>query len=158
MRDMRDDTTLTAADTLSVIETQIAFLMRLGEATRRTTGIAPHRALDRAAYVILRHLADGPLTVTTLADRLNLDGSTVTRQVAVLEQDGLIAREPDPRDGRSNRIVATPAGLRSVDQVSAARRELYGRILAEWGEDERARLGEMLGRLNQTLEAHVRRR
>lgn len=145
-------------DTLAVIETQIAFLMRLGEATRRATGIAPHRALDRAAYVILRHLADGPLTVTALADRLNLDGSTVTRQVAVLENDGLVGREPDPHDGRSNLIAATPAGLASVEQVSAARRELYGRILGDWSEPDRARLADMLGRLNEALEAHVRRR
>ena len=151
MGDMRDDT-------LGEIETQIAFLMRLGEATRRSTGIAPHRALDRAAYVILRHLADGPLTVTTLADRLNLDGSTVTRQVAVLENDGLVGREPDPRDGRSNLIAATPAGLRSVEQVSDARRELYGRILADWSEEDRAQLGTMLSRLNESLESFVRKR
>jgi DNA-binding MarR family transcriptional regulator len=151
MRDMHDDT-------LGVIETEIAFLMRLGEATRRSTGIAPHRALDRAAYVILRHLQEGPQTVTALADRLNLDGSTVTRQVAVLERDGLVAREPDPRDGRSNHIAATPAGLKSVEQVRAARRDLYGRILDDWPEPDRAQLAAALGRLNEALQAHVRRR
>src|SRR4051794_19313263 len=152
MRGMRDD------KTLDVIETQLAYLMRLGEATRRSTGIA-HRALDRAAYVILRHLRDGGAqTVTTLADRLNLDGSTVTRQVAVLETDGLVEREPDPRDGRSNLIAITPAGLKSVEHVSATRRELYGRILGDWSGPDRERLAEMLCRLNEALDTHVRRR
>ena len=37
---------------LGIIETQVAVLMRLGEATRRSTGVQPHRALDRAAYVM----------------------------------------------------------------------------------------------------------
>ena len=64
-----------ADDVLGTIETQVAMLMRLGEATRRATDLKPHRALDRSAYVILRHLeAAGPLNVSALADRLNLDG------------------------------------------------------------------------------------
>ena len=65
--------------------------MRFGEATGRATGTAEHRVLDRAAYVILRHLADaGPQNVSALAARLNLDGSTVTRQVSAHA-----ARRPD---------------------------------------------------------------
>ena len=44
---------------LGTIETQMALLMRLGEATRRSTGGPAHRALDRAAYVILRRLQQG---------------------------------------------------------------------------------------------------
>jgi DNA-binding MarR family transcriptional regulator len=145
--------------TLGVIETEIARLMRLGEATRRATALAPHRALDRAAYVLLRELqAAGSLSISALADRLNLDGSTVTRQVAVLERDGLVAREPDPTDGRSSLIAATPVGLKNVDAVRAARRELYGTLLADWTDADRRQLGELLDRLNAALHAHVRRR
>ena len=52
-------------EVLGAIETQVALLMRLGEATRRATDLKPHRALDRAAYVILRHLqSDGPRNVS----------------------------------------------------------------------------------------------
>lgn len=95
--------------TLGRIETEVALLMRLGEATRRATGSAEHRVLDRAAYVILRHLdATGPQNVSALAARLNLDGSTVTRQVSALQRDGLIARAPDPADGRGTVISPPP--------------------------------------------------
>ena len=145
--------------TLGRIETQVALLMRLGEATRRATGTAEHRVLDRAAYVILRHLdTAGPQNVSTLAARLNLDGSTVTRQVSAMQRDGLIARAPDPADGRGTVISATPAGLQRMAAVQAARTRLYGDILADWTSDERDTLATMLGRLNEALESRTRRR
>src|SRR3954454_24028662 len=107
---------------LGKIETQMALLMRLGEATRRAPGGPAHRALDRAAYVILRQLEkDGPLNVSVLAAALNLDGSTVTRQVTALQKDALIERRPAPTDGRGTVIVATPLGLPQVDAVRQAR-------------------------------------
>ncbi|TDC37363.1 MarR family transcriptional regulator [Micromonospora sp. 15K316] len=143
--------------TLGRIETEVAMLMRLGEATRRRTG-AEHRVLDRAAYVILRHLADaGPQNVSALAARLNLDGSTVTRQVSAMQRDGLIVREPDPRDGRGMVVSATPTGLQRMAAVQAARTRLYGDILAGWAPEDRDTLADMLHRLNGALERRPHR-
>jgi DNA-binding MarR family transcriptional regulator len=145
-------------EVLGAIETQVALLMRLGDATRRATDLKPHRALDRAAYVILRHLqADGPQNVSALADRLNLDGSTVTRQVTALQTDGLVERRRDPYDGRGTVIEATALGLKQVDAVRAARRALYGTVLAGWADEERCALAAYLGRLNEALDAHIRK-
>lgn len=159
---MRDDhTTGTDPDvaTLGRIETEIALLMRLGEATRRATGTAEHRVLDRAAYVILRHLdTAGPQNVSALAARLNLDGSTVTRQVSAMQRDGLIARTPDPADGRGTVISPTPAGLQRMAAVRAARTRLYGDILADWTGDDRDTLANLLHRLNEALDSRNRRR
>lgn len=138
--------------TLGRIETEVALLMRFGEATRRATGTAEHRVLDRAAYVILRHLADaGPQNVSALAARLNLDGSTVTRQVSALQRDGLITRAPDPSDGRGTVISPTPAGLQRMAAVQAARTRLYGDMLSDWSPEDRSTLAALLGRLNQAL-------
>ncbi|MGC5290758.1 MarR family winged helix-turn-helix transcriptional regulator [Micromonospora sp. DT231] len=138
--------------TLGQIETEVALLMRFGEATRRATGTAEHRVLDRAAYVILRHLADaGPQNVSALAARLNLDGSTVTRQVSALQRDGLITRTPDPSDGRGTVISPTTAGLQRMAAVQAARTRLYGDMLADWTTEDRSALAVLLGRLNQAL-------
>lgn len=138
--------------TLGRIETEVALLMRFGEATRRATGTAEHRVLDRAAYVILRHLADaGPQNVSALAARLNLDGSTVTRQVSALQRDSLITRTPDPSDGRGTVISPTAAGLQRMAAVQAARTRLYGDMLADWSTEDRATLATLLSRLNQAL-------
>lgn len=138
--------------TLGRIETEVALLMRFGEATRRATGTAEHRVLDRAAYVILRHLdTAGPQNVSALAARLNLDGSTVTRQVSALQRDGLIVRAPDPTDGRGTVISPTPAGLQRMAAVQNARTRLYGDMLADWSTEDRDTLATLLSRLNQAL-------
>ena len=148
---------MTDDDVLGTIEIQVAMLMRLGEATRRSTELKPHRALDRAAYVILRHLqAAGPQNVTALADRLNLDGSTVTRQVTALERDGLAERRADPNDGRGTVIEATELGLKQVDAVAKARRALYDRLLQDWSADDRRQLADVLRHFNESAEAYMR--
>ncbi|SNT51470.1 DNA-binding transcriptional regulator, MarR family [Asanoa hainanensis] len=134
------------------IETEVALLMRFAEATRRATPVEAHRSLDRAAYVILRHLDEaGPQNVSALAARLNLDGSTVTRQVGAMEREGLIAREADPSDGRGTLVSATPSGLRRMAVVRAARAEIYDEMLAAWTETDRSDLATLLTRLNEAL-------
>jgi DNA-binding MarR family transcriptional regulator len=144
-------------DVLGAIETQVAVLMRLGEATRRSTGGKAHRALDRAAYVILRRLqADGPLNVSALADALNLDGSTVTRQLTTLENDGLIERRRDPADGRGTVVEATPRGLSQVDAVREARREVYGMVLRDYTEGQKQDLADTLERFTAALDTYMR--
>jgi DNA-binding MarR family transcriptional regulator len=143
--------------TLGIIETELAHLMRLAEASRRSSSALPHRALDRAAYVILRQLAaEGPQNVSALAARLNLDGSTITRQVAAMQRDGLVSRAADPNDGRGTVVTATRTGLRRMEHVGAARRELYGRILEDWPEHDRRTLADLMRRLNESLDRHRR--
>jgi DNA-binding MarR family transcriptional regulator len=144
--------------TLGTIETQVAMLIRLGEATRRSSP-RPHRALDRAAYVILRLLQEsGPQNVSAVANRLNLDGSTVTRQVSAMHRDGLVHRSPDPDDGRGTVIAATERGLAQVDAVSRARRELYDTMLKDWTSQERNELATVLERLTRDMDTYIKGR
>ncbi len=143
---------------IGTIETQVAMLIRLGEATRRSSP-RPHRALDRAAYVILRFLQEaGPQNVSAVANRLNLDGSTVTRQVSAMHRDGLVERHPDPADGRGTVIAASPRGLEQVEAVSTARRELYDVVLKDWTGPERRELATMLERLTRDMDTYIKSR
>ena len=139
---------------LGIIETQVAMLMRLGEATRRSTELKPHRALDRAAYVILRQLQQaGPQNVSALAARLNLDGSTVTRQVTALQQDGLVDRHPTrptaaarssrrPRSVSSRSTRCGPARRAVLRRPSCRRLDRAGSATA--GRDAATRLNGAL--------------
>jgi DNA-binding MarR family transcriptional regulator len=143
---------------LGRIETQVAMLMRLGEATRRSSP-RPHRALDRAAYVILRLLQEaGPQNVSAVAARLNLDGSTVTRQVGGLHRDGLVTRGADPDDRRGTVIAATARGLARVDAVSRARCEIYREVLRDWTDGELRDLAGSLERLTRDMDAYLKGR
>jgi len=144
---------------LGTIETQMALLMRLGEGTRPATGGPAHRALHRAADGILRQLEkDGPLNVSVLAAALNLDGSTVTRQVTALQKDGLIERHRDPKDGRGTVIAATPLGLQQVDAVRQARRVVYGAVLKDYSDADKRELAVVLERFTEALAEHMRSR
>jgi DNA-binding MarR family transcriptional regulator len=142
---------------IGAIETEVALLMRRGETTRRATPVTAHRALDRAAYLLLRRLdQDGPQNVSTLAAALHLDGSTVTRQVAALLRDGLVTRERDPQDGRGAVISATATGAARVAAVREARQKLYDQILAGWSAEERETLARYLHRLNAAIDDYTR--
>ena len=55
--------------------------------------------------------------MTTLADLLGVDAPTVTRKVQQLEQEGFVARHPDPDDRRATRIELSPAGRRTLQRV-----------------------------------------
>ncbi len=139
-----------ADEALDVLETELAMLARTLEALGRRSEI--HRRLDRAGYVLLRALAaDGPASISGLAGRLGLDATTVTRQVAGLEDDGLVRRRRDPSDARVCRVELTPAGRRRMDSVRTARRHRVGALVDDWSDGDVARLGALLGRLNGAI-------
>jgi DNA-binding MarR family transcriptional regulator len=144
-------------ESVAEIETEVALLMRRAEATRRAAPDQAHRALDRAAYVILRHLDEhGPTKIGQLAAQLGLDASTVTRQVATMADERLVRRERDPADGRGTVISASATGAARLRAVRRARAELYQGILADWSDADRRTLATMLHRLNQSMDRHLR--
>ncbi len=71
----------------------------------RTAGLSP------AQRFVLEQLADGPLpTLNALAERTHTTQPTVSVVVARLVQRGLIARSPDPTDGRRTGLHLTASG------------------------------------------------
>lgn len=98
----------------------------------------------------------GSTRISEIASALNLDISTVSRQLKLLEQRGLVAREADPVDGRVINIGLTPAGRAVLDQLVAARLALMEEALSAWEFEDVAKLTELLSRfafdLHQVLE------
>lgn len=72
--------------------------------------------LSALSVVVFR----GPLTLGALAAAEQVRPPTMTRLVAALEADGLVAREPDPRDGRGTLVTGRPPSG-SVSWTRAAR-------------------------------------
>jgi len=108
--------------------------------------------MDRAAYLIARTLDDGgPTSVNELAQVLSLDGSTVTRQVASMEARGQATRKIHPDDGRAWVIGLTPAGRKTMQAISALRRERLAEWVAGWTPAEVDTFGELLQRFNVSL-------
>ena len=57
-----------------------------------------------------------PVTPSALAARLGISPSTLTYRLRSLERDGLVARRPNPGDGRSALLELAPAGRTRWDE------------------------------------------
>jgi DNA-binding MarR family transcriptional regulator len=137
-------------DTIGVIELELLKLVRQLETFGRRSSLYLH--IDRAGYLALRTIADlGPLSTKALASALNLDASTVTRQIAALESGGYVDRRPDPNDRRSSTILLTTEGRRMMDGVQQERRQGIEALVEAWDERERTVLGRVLHKLNASL-------
>ncbi|CCK32452.1 hypothetical protein BN159_8074 [Streptomyces davaonensis JCM 4913] len=108
-----------------------------------------HPELSLVSYTLLGHLEEsGGCRATDLAAHYALDKSTVSRQVAVLERDQLIARSPDPDDHRVQLLHLTDTGRRLLAQVTERRREVVRERLADWAEEDLERFAGYLVRYN----------
>jgi len=144
------DVVLSELDTIGVIELELLKLVRHLETFGRRSSL--YLQVDRAGYLALRTLATmGPTSTKALAMALDLDASTVTRQITVLESGGFVERRPDPHDRRSSTIVLTAEGRRTMAGVERERRQGMEALIGSWAEREKLTLGRALSRLNVSL-------
>jgi DNA-binding MarR family transcriptional regulator len=92
----------------------------------------------------------GPRTLGELAAAEHVRPPTMTRLVHAMEADGLVARQPNPDDGRSVVIRATPHGEAQLD--AGRRRQIapLAESISDLDRSERAQLDgatDLLGRL-----------
>lgn len=94
-------------------------------------------SLDRALFPLLVRLsATGGMGVAELAERAGRDPSTVSRQLAKLEELGLVKRPATNADMRVRAAVITKAGTHTVAAITTARRKLLGQLLESWTSEE----------------------
>jgi DNA-binding MarR family transcriptional regulator len=82
---------------------------------------------------------------------MNVDTSTVSRQLTALEESGWVARDRDPADARAHLLHITAAGRRVLERSWARRREALQLVLAGWSDDDLRRLAEHLERFNHDM-------
>lgn len=108
-----------------------------------------HPELSLVSYTLLGHLEEsGGCRATDLAEFYALDKSTVSRQVAVLEREGLMERRQDTADQRVQVLQLTDAGRRVLARVTDRRREALRERLTGWSEEDLARFASYLERYN----------
>jgi len=130
-------------------------LLRL---TRRTQAIHVRTSsgevlLERSSYGILCLILDeGPQRLGTIANAFTLDPSTITRQVQAVEKAGLAVKTVDPSDRRASILSLTDVGRDAIETARAHRREILGKIVDDWTDEERAGFAASLKRWNDTVE------
>ncbi|MGW4027951.1 MarR family winged helix-turn-helix transcriptional regulator [Streptomyces sp. NPDC004838] len=132
------------------LERELAVFLRRARANSGEMAREVHPGLEPAAYGLLVRLeAAGSQRATDLAAYFGVGKATMSRQLRALEEVGLVAREPDPADGRASLVRLTGEGLERFRRVRDARRDRYVRKLAGWDRGEIAELARLLSQLNQ---------
>ena len=135
------------------LERELAVFLRRARANSGEMAREVHPDLESAAYGLLVRLESaGPQRATDLAAYIGVGKATMSRQLRALETLGLVAREPDPADGRAWLVHLTGEGLARFRSVRDARRERYVRKLADWDRAEVAELARLLHHLNERAE------
>ena len=93
---------------------------------------------------ILFSVPDGGIDMSTLAQKLGLDNSTVPRLIGNLEKKGVLKRERSQSDRRVNRVFLTDAGEEVLSQLESRNAELGERIENQLSDEEREVIRESL--------------
>jgi DNA-binding MarR family transcriptional regulator len=138
---------------LRTVEHQISLFWRRGRSMSQQLSRQVHPDMEPAAYGLLTVIRrEGPIRLTELASCIGVGKPSVSRQIAFLENIGLVSKEADPLDGRAQTIRLTPKGEEKMHQVQDARREVFRERLGEWPVEELQKLAEYMAKLNATYE------
>nr|WP_315398374.1 MarR family transcriptional regulator [uncultured Duganella sp.] len=114
--------------------------------------------LERALLPLLVRIERrGPIGVVELADLVGRDYTTVSRQVARLDELGLVARRAGARDKRVREAEVTDAGHAVVAVIDQTREQLVAELMADWTAAERRELARVMKRLAGDMNAWVLR-
>ncbi|MFC4588661.1 MarR family winged helix-turn-helix transcriptional regulator [Sphaerisporangium corydalis] len=131
------------------VEHQLGVLFRRSRALSAEMGRQVHPELEPGAYGLLVRIGDAaPARPSDLAAYFGVGKATISRQLKVLAELGLIGREPDPLDGRAHLLGLTTEGRERLDRARSARQKRFYALLGTWPEKDVRQLGQMLARFN----------
>jgi DNA-binding MarR family transcriptional regulator len=108
--------------------------------------------LERALLPLLVRIdRRGPIGVVELADLVGRDYTTVSRQVARLDELGLVVRRAGTRDKRVREAEVTELGREMADAIDRTREQLVGELMADWSSAERRDLSRLLKRMAASM-------
>lgn len=97
----------------------------------RESAARMHPELQPAGYKLLAFIArTGPTNAHQLAERFEMDKSTVSRQIRMLEEFGLLESRPDEHDGRLRVLTATPEAAGMLAELRSEHAERMRTVLA----------------------------
>ena len=126
----------------------------VGRLRRRLREVDDVRELTASQLAALGRLdRDGPASTSDLAKAERVRPQSMAATVAALEERGLIARRPDPDDGRRQLLELTPAAEEVISGSRQARDEWLEQALRErFSPEELATVASALGLLERLSE------
>jgi DNA-binding MarR family transcriptional regulator len=140
-------------DGYSRVEQELAVLLRRAHASSGDLARDVQPDLQVTAYALLARLHDlGSARAADLSDYFGIDKGALSRQLKLLHELQLIARETDGDDRRSQRLTLTARGRERLSQARRARRRLIRQELSTWPAADVDAFGDLLARFNSTVQ------
>lgn len=117
-------------------------IYQLSRAHYRLNSYLQKELLDKKARItqaqagILFLLEKGPLKMTDISKRLDIDNSAITGLVDRLEKAGLASRKTNPADRRTFLIEISPKGRTEIDRARPIIKEVNREIKAGFSDEE----------------------
>src|SRR6266496_4475855 len=132
---------------IAELSATFSYLMRTFTRARQQYLARARHNVEWSSQLLLSCVVnDGPLRGSALAELVESDPSTVSRQAAQLVKDGFLERRADPVDGRASLLVATARGLELHREHEQVRNEHFRRMLAGWSERDVRKFSALLRR------------
>ncbi|MFE4960129.1 MarR family winged helix-turn-helix transcriptional regulator [Streptomyces sp. NPDC056653] len=107
--------------------------------------------LRATQFSILQKLsAHGETTITSLADMIAMDRTTMASNLKPLAREGLVTVEPSPTDRRARIVTLTPDGLARMKAALPLWQSVQAQFEERFGAVEAARLRGSLDAVLQT--------
>jgi DNA-binding MarR family transcriptional regulator len=123
-------------------------IVRTARRLRQEAGSDLSPSLTAALSTVECH---GPMTPSELAARERIQRPTATRVLARLAEEGLVERTPDPQDGRSALVSATPAARALLDELRTRKTAFLAERLERLDAEDRAALDRAADILERML-------
>ena len=94
--------------------------------------------------LLIMLMQKGPMSINALAQSLEMDRTTLGRNLQLLERDGLLEMMRSEQDRRRKDIQLTEQGLKQLEQALALWRDAQARFEERFGVERAARLLEEL--------------
>lgn len=126
-------------------------IFNLQRAVRCAAASSLREGTSAALYFVLRLVAEGECRATRLAERLGVGAPALSRQIAELEERGLVVRSKDPEDARAQIIALTTSGADKLRSMEGQRSAVFQKYFQEWSEDDAVQAAKTLQQLTESL-------
>ncbi len=118
------------------------------EVSKFTVQTMKEEGVGTAEFDFIHLVRHNPgITQTQVRESLKIDKGAAARRAASLEAKGYLIRKPNPEDGRSQLLYATPKAERLKNSKAHIEALFYGWLLAELPEEEKKSFSKTLGKL-----------
>jgi DNA-binding MarR family transcriptional regulator len=93
------------------------------------------------------------LTAKSIAHRMNVVKSRVSKIIDGLIRKNLVQRIKDPEDSRVQLLSLTPGGQKKINEINSFMEEVYGQVLSQMVPDQRQAMLTNLDILKGSMEA-----